>query len=387
MKAFKILSGSKLLHLSLILLIITSLSLSISCGKKDTGTIKIGAILPLTGDAAVYGEMAKKGIEQKVIEINSSGGIGNKKLRIIYEDDQALPDKGVAAFQKLVSVDKVQVVLGAMPSSVTLAIAPIAERKEVVLFSPASSSPKVSQAGDYVFRNVTSDIYDGMIMARYAFNELNLRKFGIIFVNNDFGVGLRSSFRSEVEKLGGAIVTVESFNQNDTDFKTQIQKLKESKVEAVFMIAYKEAGRLLRQMNELKCESTILSVGVFEDPQVFDLADNAANGVYYTFRSFDPEAEDERTRSFVSSFTKAYGMAPDLFAVYSYDAVGILAYAIEHSDNTPKGIKEALYKIKGFPGVTGNISFDENGDVMLPMGIKKSISNKFEWVERNYFVY
>ncbi|MCK4458341.1 MAG: ABC transporter substrate-binding protein [Methanosarcinales archaeon] len=127
--------------------------------------IRIGAILPLTGEAAEYGEDAKLGIDLAVEEINAAGGINGKRIQVVYEDSQATPSQGVSAIQKLTTVDKVPVIIGAMASSVTLAIAPIAEENKVVLLSPASSAPQITEAGDYIFRTEFSDAYGGKAQA------------------------------------------------------------------------------------------------------------------------------------------------------------------------------------------------------------------------------
>ncbi|MBI4708341.1 MAG: ABC transporter substrate-binding protein, partial [Candidatus Omnitrophica bacterium] len=131
------------------------------CAKKEPEYITIGSILPLTGEGSQYGDACKKGIDLAIEEINQTGGINGKKIRVIYEDDQLKAGPGTQAMNKLVSVDKVKVVLGAVASSVTLAIAPIANQNKVVLFSSVSTSHDVTDAGDYIFRNVASDIYDG----------------------------------------------------------------------------------------------------------------------------------------------------------------------------------------------------------------------------------
>ncbi len=129
-----------------------------SCSKKpETKEIKIGAVLPLTGSEGIWGENAKMGIEIALAEINSSGGVKGKSVRLIYEDSQSLPSNAVSALQKLISTDKVCVVIGDIASSSVLAMAPIVEKEHVVLLSPGASNPDISKSGDYIFRNWQSD--------------------------------------------------------------------------------------------------------------------------------------------------------------------------------------------------------------------------------------
>lgn len=149
--------------------------------KKEPGEIKIGAILPLTGDSALYGESIKKGIDLAVEQINSEEGVKGRKVTVIYEDSKAVPSVGVASFQKLISIHRVPVVIGDAVSSVTLAIAPIAEKNKVVILSPLSSAPAITEAGDFIFRNVPSDLFGGGSSCLFCCKKTKLAKFGYSF--------------------------------------------------------------------------------------------------------------------------------------------------------------------------------------------------------------
>ena len=163
-----------------LIMIIFSIVCIFSCSKKDEKEIKIGAVLPLSGSAGKYGESAKKGIDLAVKKINMDEGSNGRKIRIIYEDTQGIPQQGVAAIKKLITVDNVQVVIGAMASSVTLAIAPVVEKNEIVLISPASSNPNITHVGDYVFRNCVSDLYEGSSIAQVAAKDIQLHRVAIL---------------------------------------------------------------------------------------------------------------------------------------------------------------------------------------------------------------
>lgn len=355
----------------------------ISC-KKEPKEIKIGAILPLTGDAAKYGEASKNAIALFIDELNASGGIKGKKIKVIYEDDQADPKLGVSAFQKLVTTDKVPVIIGPLPSSVTLAIAPLAEKSKVVILSPASSSPAITNAGDYIFRTVASDLLEGTALANFVYNELKLKKVAIIYINNDFGIGLSNSFSNRFEELGGKIVTVESFEQSATDFRSQLSKIKTLNPQAIYMVGYKEMGNILKQAAELGIKTQFLSFAMFEDPEILKIAGKAAEGLIYSYRSFDPKSSEEVVKKFANNYKSKYGVEPDIFAGLSFDAARILALAIEKGGSNADGIKSALYMVKNFPGVTGEITFDKNGDVTGAISIKTVRQGKFIWYKINY---
>ena len=357
---------------------IISFGLFMGCAKeKET---KIGAILPLTGEGAKYGQSAKRGIDLALEQINASGGIKGRGLEVVYEDSRFQPSEGVAAIRKLITIDKVPAVIGAMASSVTLAIAPIAEENEVVLLSPTSSSPEITHAGDYIFRNTYSDIYEGQRMAGYIYEKTEYRLVGVLYINNDFGVGLKNAFSERFSELGAEVAVTESYDQNATDFRTQIAKIQQFKVNAIYIVGYSEMARLLTQAEEMGIEARFFSCIMFEDPDILRLAGESAEGVVYAYPSYNPESNQEIVSSFVEMYDEQYGQKPDIYAASAFDALRILAAAMNKGGFNSELIKEALFSIQDFPGVTGRTSFDQNGDVTKPIGIKKVHNGEFQWI-------
>ncbi len=345
--------------------------------KKQPEEIKIGAILPLTGEAAKYGDAAKKGIDLAIEEINSAGGIKGKKVQAVYEDSQGDPKLGVAAMHKLVTVDKVSTAIGDLFSSVTLAIAPLANKNKIVLLSPASSSPKITDAGDYIFRNCPSDVYEGSIMANYAYNKLGYRNVVLLYINNEYGVGIKDVFKKNFSEKGGVVVAEETFDQNATDFRSQLTKIKKATSEAIYLVGYKEMGYILKQAKEIGIRTQFLSTVMFEDPEILKIAKNAAEGVIYSASAFDPKSENTVIQNFVKSFEEKYNQVPDIFAGLSYDATKIMSIAITQGGYSGEGIKTAMYNVKNYPGVAGETSFDANGDAILSPIIKQVKNGKF----------
>jgi len=374
----------RIFSLVVILLIICGL-IWVSCQKKvEEKVVKIGAVLVLTGPNAKAGQSAKQGIEMAVEEINASGGVKSRKIKVIYEDDGGEPQKSVSAVQKLINVDKVLAILGPMWSSCVLAVAPIVESKGVVILSPTASSPKITYAGDYIFRNTYSDAIEGAKTAEFASKELKYGKAGILFINNDYGVGLKDAFKRKFEELGGKIVIDEGYDPKTTDFRTILVKVKERSPEVIYIAGYSEMGQLLRQMRETGIKIPVLSCIMFEISDIAKVAGKAAEGVIYAYPSYDPEKGNEITLKFAKKFKEKYGTLPDPEAAFSYDAVKILALAMEKGGFTSEDIKNALYKIKGYNGVTGKTSFDENGDVIKPVGFKRVHNGKYEWLKLEY---
>lgn len=344
---------------------------------RDPDDITVGAILPLSGDGAKYGAAARRAIDLGVSKVNDDGGIDGKRLVVVFEDSKGAGKDGVSAIQKLITVNRVPAVIGDLLSSVTLAMAPVAERHRVVLLSPTSSAPKITSAGDYIFRNCASDVFEGKIMAEAAVQQLNIRKVAVLYINNDYGVGITDVFRPTFTAQGGSIVAQEAFAQGVTDFRTQLTKIAATKPDAVYIVGYKELGLLLRQARELGIKAQFLSTVMFEDPEILAVAGNAAEGVIYSARAYDPNSDEPHVKEFVGAFKQRYGEEPDIFAAYAYDAIRILVLAIKTGGTSADKIKHALYSIRDFVGVTGSTSFDANGDVIQPAYLKIVRDGKF----------
>lgn len=345
--------------------------------KTEPGEIKIGVILPLTGEGAKYGDAAKKGFDLAVDEINNNGGIKGKKIHLICEDSQGDPKLGVSAMQKFATVDKVNAVLGDLFSSVTLAIAPICNNDKIVLLSPASSSPKITDAGDFIFRNCPSDVYEGTIMSNYAYDKLGYKKVAVFHINNEYGIGIKTVFEKNFISKGAAICNEETFEQNATDFRSQLTKIKEANPEAIYLVGYKEMGYILKQAKEMGINCQFLSTVMLEDPEIIKIAGGAAEGAIYSASAFDPKSDNLVIKSFVAAFKNKYGIEPDIFAGLSYDAMKIMSIAITRGGFSSQEIKTAMYDVKNYSGIAGETSFDANGDAILSPIIKKVKDGKF----------
>jgi branched-chain amino acid transport system substrate-binding protein len=368
-------AAMKLARLALLSAALLAAVSPISGCSKSGSQLEIGAILPLTGDGAKYGEEARKAIDLALEETSKD------KIRVAYEDDLGTSAGAVNAFSKLTANNKLPAVIGPMFSSTALAIAPIADRKHVVVLSPSASSPALTTAGDYFFRNWPSDTFEGSEMARYARKDLGLARVAILAVNLDYGLGLEKVFRQKFEAEGGKITATESYDQGATDFRTQLSKIAATNPEAIYLPGYyAEIGLALRQARELGIRTTFLSSVGFDDPKVLEIAGNAADGVIFARPYYDPESGDPLVKNFVANFTKKYGNAPGVYAAHAYDALRILYKAIESGGTAADDIKSALYKIKDFPGVTGATSFDGNGDVIKPIQIMKVENGAFKHV-------
>lgn len=368
----------------IMLLLLTVFALTSGCAKRESGEIKIGATLVLTGPDARAGESARRGIEMSTELANERGGLNGRRIRVIYEDDQGEPQKAVAAVKKLINVDNVPVIIGPMWSSPTLAVAPIAEENKVVLLTPTASNPRITDAGDYIFRNTYSDAFEGSKTADYAYTILKYRRLGILYINNDFGVGLKEAFSLKLMELGGIVVITDSYDPSSFDFRSQLAKFKQSSIDAIYLVGYSEVGRILKQSKELGLNVPFISSIMFEITDVVETAGLAAEGVVYAYISYDPDTGDSLSISFSKAYVEKYGVRPDPEAAFSYDAMSIILHVISEVGTNSTDIKNRLYSVKDYHGVTGNTTFDTNGDVIKPIGFKRVINGDYVWEVFNY---
>lgn len=356
--------------LFIVFFLLSAIAAAFLLSKKDSSdTIKIGVVMPQTGFLSSPGQSVIRGIDLFVKDFNAKQK--DVCLKMIYEDSQSDPKIGVSAIHKLISADRTKIVIGDIGSPIFLAMAPIAEQSKVVLISPGASNPKVRDAGDFVFRIYTSDEFDGKVMAQYL-SQNNVREVSLSYFNNDYGVGLSEAFKVEFAKMNGNVSLDYSFDENNLSFKDLIIKLKNSGTKDVYFIGSpKQDAAFLRQIKEMDCKVNVYGVLSFEDSEFLSIAKGTFSSVEYTTPYFDLDSEEKQVQDFKESFQREYGMLPDLNSALGYDVISIIAFALKRCDYDESRLKDELYQIKGFPGLTGNTSFDNKGDVIKDVMIKR----------------
>ncbi len=345
--------------------------------NDDNKLIKIGAILPLTGDAANYGIGLKRGMDLAVKEINSDSL--TPLLKIIYEDDKASPNFAISAYNKLKSVDKINYIIGGMFSNVALSLAPIVENDNIILMSPTASAVEYSEYGDHLFRIYPSDIYDGNFLANFTFHKLNVNNVAIISVDAASTIEISRVFAEKFKLNGGTISFTNSYKKGDKNFRSILQKLKSNDSDIIFIPGYLEdLAILLKQAKELGLNKTFLTISTVYDNKLFEIAGNAAEGLIFSAPVYNSSGDNLETKYFVKIFSEEYGETPDILAAYGYDVVKISYNALSKSHSNLDEIINNLMSIKDYPGVTGKTSFDKNGDVIKELRILKVKDNSFK---------
>lgn len=327
--------------------------------------VKVGAVISESGSLASYGEKVKKGLDLAAEEIAAAGGVRGGQLQLIYRDDATNEEMARQVTEELIDEENVRIIIGGISSNVTLAIAPICERTQTILLSPSSSAPEVSEAGEYIYRNYPSDILEGTAMAKFA-RDLGLERVVVFALDNEFGAGLKQIFTQQYESKFRKVVKAYDFADGQTgNFAAWIDEVKEIKPDGIYVAAYvHDMAELLKVIQGSGLRVALLGSGSVTRDLV-RMAGTAAENLVYPQPNFDVESRDPGVRTFVDAYRAAYGEDPDIYAAHGYDALKLLALAIESGGGAhPNHLRIGFASIKDYDGAAGRTAFDENGDVV-----------------------
>ena len=350
--------------------------------ESDSKEVKIAVAAPLTGSIAAFGEMIKRGAELKAKEINAAGGVNDKTFTIIFEDDTGKDKEASLVATRIATNRSILAVVGHFNSSCTLAGKPIYKRAGIVELSPGSTNVRVCVGSDWTFRNLYRDDFQGAFAARYIKNVLgNIQKIAIFFDNDDYGRGLKDGFTDAAKDLGLEIVAAEAYDRDNTDFKAQLTSIKAKQPDLIFISGlYSQAGLIVAQAREAGITAQLFGADGVDSPDFLQIAGDAAEGTYVS-TPFVFELGGPKAQKMAMMFEEEYGVAPDTWAALTYDAVGMIAEAIENAGEKRKAIRDYLADIdtpeEGYIGVTGLTYFDENGDCIKPAYVKIVRDGKF----------
>ncbi|MCR6655815.1 MAG: ABC transporter substrate-binding protein [Opitutus sp.] len=348
-------------------------------------TIKIGEYASLTGKEASLGQSSHQGTILAVERINAAGGVLGRKLELITEDTQSKPGESGTAVRKLISRDKVVAILGEVASSRSLEGAPIAQRSKVPMISPASTNPKVTEIGDYIFRVCFIDPFQGPVMAKFALNTLKVKRVGLMVSSSSaYSVGLAKYFKEAFTAAGGTIVIEQKYQEGDRDFKAQLTAIRAAGVEAIFNPGYYNEGALMvKQARDLGITVPMFGADSWEAEALIQLGGKAIEGVFLCSH-YSPQDPSPRVQEFVDAYRQRWGegFAPDSNASLGYDSVLVLADAIRRAGSTDRAaIRDALAATKDFEAVTGTITIDPKRDASKSAVIITVKDGRFQYVE------
>jgi branched-chain amino acid transport system substrate-binding protein len=334
---------------------------------SDTGDILVGMYGSLTGDGASFGQSSLRGTELAVEEINSTGGLlGGRQLQLLVEDNQSRPDEAANAVTKLITQDGVVALLGEVASRRSLAGAPVAQRYQIPMISPASTNERVTEVGDYIFRICFIDSFQGQVLAKFAFDELKVRRVAVLRdIQQDYSVGLTDSIAKNFAELGGEVLEPVSYSSGDADFRAILTQVRGQKPDAMFITGYyPEVAIIVRQARELGLSIPILG----GDGWVGDSLRNGREALNNSYISdhWAVDNPDPAVQTFVTSYRAKYSGEPDSMAALAYDSVKVLADAITRAGTTDSVALRDAIASADVAGVTGRLRMNPQRNVDKP---------------------
>ncbi len=348
----------------------------------DANSILIGEVGSLTGPQATFGLSTRDGIALAVKEENAKGGVNGKKIVVRTYDDQGKPEEAANAVTRLITQDKVVVILGEVASTNSLAMAPKAQAAQVPMITPSSTNPKVTEVGDYIFRVCFIDPFQGYAMAKFARENLKANTAAILKdVKSDYSLGLTEVFEKKFTEFGGKVLAVEAYSQGDTDFRAQLTSIKGSKPDVLYIPGYyTDVGVIAKQARELGVQPVLLGGDGWESEKLFELGGSAVEGAYFT-NHYSHQDPSPRTRQFIQAYKAAYGVTPDSLAALGYDSAKVAIDAMRRSkDLTGPSIREAIAQTKDFPGAAGTITIDSGRNATKPAAVLKVADGATQFV-------
>jgi branched-chain amino acid transport system substrate-binding protein len=345
--------------------------------------IVIGEYASLTGGSASFGQSSHKGTALAIDEINAAGGVLGKKLKLVTEDDQSQAGQPATIVRKLIAQDKAVAVLGEVASSKSLEAAPICQQNKIPMISPASTNPKVTEVGDYIFRVCFIDPFQGTVMSKFAQSKGWKNIAVLTDVKQDYSVGLAEFFIKDFKASGGQIVKEQKYSTGDKDFKPQLTSIKAAKPDAIFVPGYyAEVSLIAKQARLLGIKAPLLGGDGWVGDSLLKVAGNSLDGSFFSCH-FSSDDKSPVVQGFVEKFKAKYnGETPDDMAALGYDSAMILANAIKRAGTTePEKLRAAIAETKDHQGITGKITLDAQRNANKPAVILTIGNGGFQFVE------
>ncbi len=376
------------------LLLIAAFVLS-ACGAGGAQTIKIGINAPLTGDIPKVGEGTKFAAELWLDEIGGVITVGGKdyQVELVVEDNESKGESAAAVNTKLITQDEVLVIVGPQSSKQAVPAGAVANDLETPMISPWSTNPNTTLDRPWVFRTPFLDPFQGPVVANFVSEEFGFTKAGVLYdIASDYPKGLAEFFKSAWEDLHGAdsVVAFESFTTGDTDFSAQLTKIIDSGAEFIFAPQYyNEVALIVQQARELGFDGPIVGSDSWGSAETVNLCGEACYGAFFSTH-YAAEGATGATKEFIDKYNERYGYVPDDVGALTWDALNIVKTAIENCGQITgdikadrKCVRDAMAQIKEFKGITGDMTFNEQGDpIKCAVIVRISEEGKFTFYKQ-----
>ena len=339
--------------------------------------VLIDAVLPLSGDVASYGKDSKDGIELAIELANKSQ---NKfHFTVTYEDSKGEPKTAVTILEQIFATSKPTALIGENISSSTASMIPIANKNKTLLISPSASAPNLTGISKYFFRVFPSDIEEGAFIANAVAKNIPNAKVCIVYVNNDYGNGLKEVFQKNATNLRLSVLDVFGYEKTNTNFKAILTKVKSLNPDVIYMPGYYQDGaEIIKQAKQLGIKAKFYGGTTHEDPKFIEIAGKSTEGFVYPISTgFDINNKDSITLGFISEFKNKFNKEPGLVSALGYDCALIIINGVLKNGNNTDAIISYMLNTKNIVGAAGIMNFDINGDVHKPIILKTVKDGKF----------
>ncbi len=334
--------------------------------SADEEEIVIGVIAPVASTFFRSGPPTVEGAALAAKEINAGGGVDlggdRRQIRLVVEDTEDRPETAVSKAFKLIGSDRVAALVGLPVSDSALAVAKVAEEHRVPMISTGSTNPETTRGKSFVFRVIFHDPFQGRVMAEFAHRDLGARKAGVLFdAGSAYSRGLAKEFRAAFERLGGEVAATESTTADDRDASERLLRIRQSGADVLVVPVYPAlAPTLMRQARGLGITAPALGGDSWNN---LATAERSGWSPAYFIDVWAPGVPGAGSRRFLDAYAQEYGKPALNYAALAYDAVFLVARAIEaRGDAAPESIQAGLLAVDDFAGVTGAIRYDETGD-------------------------
>lgn len=366
------------IYLSLVFVLVAGFMLTLSLmGARPAyadKTMKTGAIMAMTGAGAFYGKVMNQGIMLAFEEINTAGGAGGIKLKLIVEDHLSGDAKAAAsAGQKLINLDKVPWIFTSY-SAPTLSVQPMAAAANVLMLNGGAVSALMLNK-PYLYSTRLLSNVGATALANYAW-KLGYRKMAMMFWNDPAGIMSADAGRARWKELGGTVVAEEAYEKGATDYTGNLAKIKATKPDVLALVGVwaKDTGFVAKQARDMGITIPILGVDWSPDNQA--IAGPAFEGYRYVIDFFDVNGPDPWTQKFVKAYKDKWGSEPEIYAANYYELAYILKAVIEQAVKDGKdpfngaNLRDALLKMRTFPSVYGGtLTINDDGSCVKPIAV------------------
>lgn len=365
------------------------------CGSSDkkeaeSKEIKVGALFELTGGLANYGKSTLSGVELAVEDVNKAGGVLGKKVVLVVGDNKSEPSEAGNVATKLITRDGVKILIGPATSGGVAACSPIAEANKIPHMAPVATAAAVTVKDDgtvrpYSFRACFIDPFQGKIMAKFAVEDLKMKKVAIFNdASSDYSKGLAKVFSEAFKAQGGEVVAQEAFLAKDVDFKAALTKIKATNPEVMYVPAYyEEVSKIIKQAREIGIDCPIIGSDGWDSSKLVEIAGpDALNNTYFC-SAYSAQDETPSVQAFIKSYKAKFNSDPDTFAIHAYDASVIVFAAIEKAKTTEgEAVAKAIAATKDLPVATGTVSYDEQHNPISSAVIIENKDGKQEFLKK-----